>query len=70
MNIPTKEYRVSTTGSVDQDLIYQINRKVVTKEEWTQFHKKFNDQWKDKEDKIEEYMSNKHDPEDHEEAMG
>ena len=39
-------------------------------EEWTQFHKIINDQWKDEEDKIEEDMSNRRDPEDHEEEMG
>ena len=44
--------------------------KVVTEEEWTQFHKIFNDQWKDEEDKAEEDRSNIRDPEDHEEAMG
>ena len=54
---------------MDQDLIYHINGKVVTEEEWTQLHQKFNDQWKDKEDKTEEYMSNRRDPKE-EEAMG
>ena len=34
-NIPVEEERVSTVGSADQDLIYHINGKVVTKEEWT-----------------------------------
>ena len=64
-----EEDRVSTTGSTNRDLIYHINEKVVTEEEWTQFHKKINDQWKDEEDKTEENMSNRHDPEE-EEAMG
>ena len=57
-------------GSADRDLIYHINGKVVTEEEWTQFHKKFNDQWKDEEDKVEEDMSNRRDIEDHQEVMG
>ena len=39
------------------------------KEEWTQFHHKFNDQWKGEEDKTEENMSNRCDPKE-EEAMG
>ena len=69
-DIPVEEYRVSTTGSADRYLIYHINGKVVTEEEWTEFHKKFNDQWKHEKDKSEEDMSNRHDPEDHEEAMG
>ena len=33
--VPTEEDKVSTAGSVDQDLIYYIDGKVVTKEEWT-----------------------------------
>ena len=35
LGIPAKEYRVSIVGSADQDLIYHINKKVVTEEEWT-----------------------------------
>ena len=35
LDTPTEEDRVSTTGSADQDLIYHINEKVVTEEEWT-----------------------------------
>ena len=50
-NTPAEEDRVSTAGSVDRDLIYHINGKVVTEEEWTQFHHKFIDQWKNEEDK-------------------
>ena len=46
-----EEDRVSTVGSADRDLIYHINEKVVTEEEWTQFHQKFNNQWKHEEDK-------------------
>ena len=42
-DIPAEEDRVSTTGSANRDLLYHINGKVVTKEEWTQFHKKLND---------------------------
>ena len=42
--VPAKEDKVSTTGSADRDLIYHINGKVVTKEEWTQFHQKWDDQ--------------------------
>ena len=41
----------------------------MTEAEWTQFHKKINDQWMDEEDKIEEDMSNRRNPEE-EEAMG
>ena len=37
-DIPAEEDRVSTVGLADRDLIYHINRKVVTEEEWTQFH--------------------------------
>ena len=62
-DIPAEEDRVSTTGLADQYLIYHINGKVVTGEEWTRLHQKFNDQWKDEEDKIEEDMSNRCDPE-------
>ena len=70
MDIPMEEDRVSTTGLANRDLIYHIFGKVVTKEEWTQFHKKFNNYWKHEEDKAEEDMSNIRDPEDHEELMG
>ena len=48
---PTEEDRVSTAGLAYRDLIYHINGKVVTEEEWTRFHQKFIDQWKNEEDK-------------------
>ena len=38
-------------------MIYHINGKVVTEEEWTQFHQRIIDQWKNeqkKEEKTEE----------------
>ena len=69
-DIPTKEDRVSTAGSANQDLIYHINGEVVAEQDLTQFHKKFNDQCKHKYDKAKEYMSNRRNPEDHEEEMG
>ena len=50
-------------------MIYHINGKVVTEEDWTQFHHKFIDQWKNEEEKTEEDMSNRHESEE-EEAMG
>ena len=34
-NTPTEEDRFSTVGSANRDLIYHINGKVVTEEEWT-----------------------------------
>ena len=34
-NTPADEDKVSTVGSADRDLIYHINGKVVTEEEWT-----------------------------------
>ena len=43
LDMPTEEDRVITMGLANQDLIYHINGKVVTEEEWTQFHKKMND---------------------------
>ena len=33
--VPMEKDRVSTMGSAYRDLIYHINEKVVTKEEWT-----------------------------------
>ena len=69
LNTPAEEDRVSTVGSVDRDLIYHINKKVVTEEERTQFHQKFIDQWKNEEDKTKENMSNRRDPVE-EEEMG
>ena len=39
-------------------------------EEWTQFHKKINDQWRHEEDKAEEGMNNRCDPEYHKEEIG
>ena len=68
-NTPVEEDGVSTAVSTDRDLIYHINGKVVTEEEWTQFHQKFIDQWKNEEEKMEENMSNRHESEE-EEAMG
>ena len=68
-----EEDKFSTIGSDDRGIIYDINIKVVTKEEWTQFHRKFVNQWKDEEnneeEKTEEGMSNRHES-DEEEAMG
>ena len=57
-------------GLIDPDLIDHIFGKVVRKEEWTQIHKKINDQWKHEEDKVEEDMNNRRDHEDHEQEMG
>ena len=48
---PAEEDKVSTIGSADRDMIYHINKKAITEEEWTQFHHKFIDQWKNEEDK-------------------
>ena len=41
-----EEDRVSAMGVGVQDMIYHINGKEVTKEEWTQFHQKWDGQWK------------------------
>ena len=43
-NIPTGEDKAGTTGPAGRRLIYHIYGKVVTKEEWTQFHQKIVDQ--------------------------
>ena len=51
-------------------MIYHINIKEVTKEEWTQFHQKRDDQRKQRQEREEENMNNGREPEDHEEVMG
>ena len=38
--VSTEEERVSVVGAGDRDVIYHINGKEVTKEEWKRFHKK------------------------------
>ena len=48
-NIPAEEDTAVTIGPAGRGPIYHIYRKVVTEEEWTQFHQKFTDQWKNKE---------------------
>ena len=68
--VPMEEDKISTTGSADRDLVYHINGKVVTKEEWTQFHQELNDPWKHREERAEEEMNNIRNPKDHEEVMG
>ena len=35
LGVLAEEYGVSAAGAGDQDVIYHINRKQVTKEEWT-----------------------------------
>ena len=42
-NTPAEGDKVSTAGSADRSPVYHINGKVVTEEEWTQFHHKFVD---------------------------
>ena len=53
-NTPIEEYKVSTVGSTDRGPIYHIIEKVVTEEDWTRFHQKFVDQWKEEEKNKEE----------------
>ena len=48
-NIPAEEDKAGTTGPASRGPIYHIYEKVVTEEEWTQFHQKITDQWKNKE---------------------
>ena len=48
-NIPTGEDKAVTTGPAGRGPIYHVYGKVVTEEEWTQFHQKFADLWKNKE---------------------
>ena len=33
--VPAEEYKVSAVGAGDQDMVYHINGKEVTKDEWT-----------------------------------
>ena len=48
-NIPAGEDKAGTTRPTGRSPIYHIYRKVVTKEDWTQFHQKIADQWKNDE---------------------
>ena len=43
--VPTDEDRASALGS-DREVVFHINGKEVTKEEWAQLHKKWEDQEK------------------------
>ena len=47
-NIPAEEDTTVTTGPAGRGPTYHIFRKVVTKEEWDQYHQKLEDQWKNK----------------------
>ena len=80
-NIPAEEEKAGTTGLAGRGPIYHIYGKVVTKEEWAQFHQNITDQWRNEEkneeknvgtneeDKTEEEMTNRH-KSDEEEEMG
>ena len=68
--VPAKEDKVSVVGVADRDMIYHINEKEVTKEEWTHFHQKQDDQRKHREERAKENMNNRREPENHEEEMG
>ena len=70
LGVPAKGDRFSAIGAGDQDMIYQINENEVIKEEWTQFHSKRDDQWKQRQERVEENMNKICEPEDHEEVMG
>ena len=48
-NIPAEEDKAGTTGPVGRGPIYHIYGKVVTEEEWTQFHQNITDQWRNEE---------------------
>ena len=61
-NIPVGKDKASTTGPIGRSPIYHIYRKVVTEEEWTQFHQKIVNQWKN-EEKNEERNEEKNEEE-------
>ena len=44
--VPAEGDKVSVVEKGDRYVVYQINGREVTKEEWTQFHKKQEDQKK------------------------
>ena len=48
-NIPAGEDKVGTIEPVGRSPIYHIYGKVVTEEEWTQFHQNITDQWRNEE---------------------
>ena len=68
--VRTEEDRVSVVGAGDREVIYHINMKEVTKEDWTQFHQKRDDQRKQRQEREEENMNYRREPEDHEEEVG
>ena len=39
LGVPAEEDRVSAVGAGDWDMVYHINGKEVTKEDWMLFHK-------------------------------
>ena len=64
------EYRVSVAGASDQEVVYHIDRRKVTKEEWTQMHQKWEYHRRKRQERVEENMNNGCELEDHEEVLG
>ena len=68
--VPADEDRVSAMGASDREVVYHINRRMVTKEEWTQLHQNWEDQRRQRQEGAEENMNNGREPKDHEEVVG
>ena len=53
-NIPVDKDTAVTTGPAGKGPTYHINGRVVTKEEWDQYHQKFLDHWRNEEKEEEQ----------------
>ena len=64
--VPKNEDRSSAVGLGEPEVFYHVDGKEVTKEEWLQLCKDWENQSKQMQEKAEENMNNERDPKDHE----
>ena len=68
--VPEDEYRASDMGVGGREVVYHIDGKKVTIEEWTQFYQKWEDQRKQRQERADENMNNRREPKYREEIVG
>ena len=62
--------RASAMGGCELEVVYHIDGKEVTKEEWLQLQQEWENQRKQRQEKAKENMNNGNDLDDHEEGVG
>ena len=62
--------RASAVGVGEPEVVFHVERRQVTKEEYLWIHKDWENQRKERNEREDENMNNKRDPEDHEELVG